>query len=1463
MPTATPARYAVYSLEEDFDYEASGSRSSSHDNLSPPPPPRDDLEDGNDDADEVNGDGDDQSSMEDHIGHHHHHSSNGNSNNNNDHSSDNDNESLTSPSKPDLDNTLDGCSFGDETMHVLMDAELRLSAVPPSSVKHANFGNSNNGRHLESMSATMTGMEAIGEQQPSHFHFKVRTDGSLISDDGFSTGISVGSNSLLRGPMMAAKSARAIAGMEVPAEAGNSNDESFSTAGSLLRGPLMAAKSSMAIDTDMGGGDTISDMMSDNDEINVTHHTEGMDNRQGMTNDSSRIDNEVGSYEMNNDDHDDTPSKARGEFLSARKPMLQNTPSKAREEFLMSVQKPSNRLESSAWAASEKTMNGMVTTTPSAARSEFLAAQSMQGPGGYSMNAHGMNGPRLNDLANDTNGQHGIIDHVGHVSDKSPSSLCENYVVSTQKKPPRSQQNRFQQGGQIQNENSPSAARDNFLTSPQDSVSTMGNRSPSDAYLVLNPRIPASGLGARASRPPALEEGCVSQQQQFQQRLPPSSHPTPSMERRKFFSSPQDSMPSMHSSNVGGDRYVSETPLSNGSRNTTTSTASRKSTILEKVDQFIDDANQNFSTTKNDNGSSLESMIALGEAQMKLAAAAAEETANTNSHHVTPSLPPKRPFLRKGARREPSSLHKMNNNNSNSVTLSTQQRSNANSNNNSLNVVNDPCANTTPSTGNSNNTNSNANNETLSQRKARLARLEKMQEDLMRDYERRQVRKEEARKDRRTGKNVGNETTSRARSSSKGRQRSSSVGRGNSGVAAPGQMPSRARPPSAGRARNAAVVDVVEEQTPSHARRNGGTKGQTPSHARLNSAQKPSQIRARSVPKKSSLIEIAATNEIITPSQARTQSPAKTRSSAEIVDENESSVVEEYYVAEEYDDDDMEHDCIEGREWQDNNNVPDIAVEEKGKLKPSTVKPPRSKPATRPTQQTSTARRSGSAAKLRVGTQRRNPKGSSSKHGAKSKSSSDEDDKKAFEEWKRKEEEQWALIKNMRKRQEAALREAEGERERAKAWASTEKESVKKWAAEQRALIKKDRHKAANAALIASKKANKERHYEEQQEATNAELEELRAAMKKMKMEAEESRKLKEQIRRQERMIHSLKNAKAGGGMAVPATKSKSPGGMTLSKIKSPSAMASSKNVNPSPGSRRALGDCSSKHNAHQHSRKQNDRRKSCDGENVPKKQMSELVVERDVPVVEEKSETDTLTEEPADHWLQQHLSNLNNANNRLGTKIIDEDHRDSNKAKYHHTNQQGAQRKPYNAADYGGNEEQFPTRSLSRPSNQLDPEVPPFVTPPSPSNHASERCVSGGGDGDGGAIDDHQHAPTKSQIFTYKNGTQKEVLPDGTTTISFANGDRKRTYTNEKKGIVVYYYAATKTTQVTHQDGMQTYHFPNKQIENHYTDGRKEITFPDGTSRMVHTDGSCDTTFADGVRVIDYPDGTQRVIQA
>ena len=82
----------------------------------------------------------------------------------------------------------------------------------------------------------------------------------------------------------------------------------------------------------------------------------------------------------------------------------------------------------------------------------------------------------------------------------------------------------------------------------------------------------------------------------------------------------------------------------------------------------------------------------------------------------------------------------------------------------------------------------------------------------------------------------------------------------------------------------------------------------------------------------------------------------------------------------------------------------------------------------------------------------------------------------------------------------------------------------------------------------------------------------------------------------------------------------------------------------------------------------------------------------------------------------------------------------------------------------------------------------------------------------------------------------------------------------NDRSPILAHF---SQTTQVTHQDGKQTYHFPNKQIEDHYVDGTKEISYPDGTKRTIFTDGTTDTTFPDGVRVVDYPDGTQQVHQA
>ena len=193
-------------------------------------------------------------------------------------------------------------------------------------------------------------------------------------------------------------------------------------------------------------------------------------------------------------------------------------------------------------------------------------------------------------------------------------------------------------------------------------------------------------------------------------------------------------------------------------------------------------------------------------------------------------------------------------------------------------------------------------------------------------------------------------------------------------------------------------------------------------------------MRARSVAKKSSPKNVE--EEEITPSHARRSAARRNAPSVESIDDDD-----EYNIAEEYDMD-MDDVCVQGIELQVNENM-DTQVSEQQKSKSN--KPPRSKSATRP-QRISLAQRSGgSAAKQlrggndanattnRSGSAAKQRLGSNSTLGrSKSKSSldADIDDKKAFDEWKRKEGEQWALIKNMRRRQEAALREAEGERER-------------------------------------------------------------------------------------------------------------------------------------------------------------------------------------------------------------------------------------------------------------------------------------------------------------------------------------------------------------------------------------------------------------------------------------------------
>ena len=1356
---------------------------------------------------------------------------------------------------------------GDDTMHLLMDAELRLNASPPTSNTNNNTIDGNNSNRVTGNSNIIDGYSSSLHLLQRIQNFEMMDGGNIDGKHGMNmangtvedttnnnnnndnAANAVNVNTInIGGDQQQLQSQQQVEEDE--------EDGMSSAAESLLRGPIMAAKSVHRLLNQQqyhhhnqnnhnqlkAAVDTPSTVRERNHRMDNANNTPSTMRERNNTSMDDVAGGGVGRdcYNHYNDeavcgdyhDHVDprthlppttlTPQVETPSSMSMSLSLLQ-------KEFVVTTQKRSNR-----------------------------PPQQQQSPstGHLLINQHGV---RVQHEQSSP--------HLGHI-----------------------------QSNNNQNQISPSTARNNFVTSPQDSVSTIGstNMSPSELYgaprghrVGVGVGVSAGGLGGVGVTVGVGGVGGVG-------GVDPPGVTTPTAVIAATARGD-----AMNGTRTGTATSYENHPEvnTNANANTTTPSTLRKLVISPQgsnsqytTNSYGHDGHGGMMMPPNNN--SLEHMIALGEEQMRIAAIEAEQAgvivggvpndnggsstvpvsmSNTNcsinngkntmprsssrsnnhsSTAVVPSKKEKKPFLKRGTRKEPSALHKMMTNATTTTTTpSTQQRTNDTAND----VVqqdaadddgfnNNYAAATTPS----NTTTAAAQQqkqqqpamESLSDRKSRLERLEKMQEDLMKDLQRREARKEEARKDRRLMKQQQQMQMGAHQSKKNVVQRggSGSGSKTPSNTAARDMTPSQARSRSVPRqqqqrgGRNvsndntSAIRRVVNgagvvEMTPSQIRDGLKTKMKkkmprdlTPSQARRDSSssssgvgmdeQTPSQARVRSVVKqnktlpKSHDVMVANDNigEDVMLSQALGSSPT-----VDFVNDYD------FQAEERYDVDGLEDVYVEGEGlMQFNDEDVDVGelVEEHTPKPPTKKQQPRSNSTTRRPRTSSRPRASSAAKQSRNGTtpsaSRRSPpprqgtnrtsKAKSSKN--KNNADNNDNDKLAFEEWKRKEEEQWALIKNMRRRQETALREAEGERERAKAYTASEKESVQKWAAEQRALIKKERHKAANAALLASKKANQERREEsgndfvdeEEHEALKAELERVKLGMKKMKLQAsEETKRMKEHIRRQERTISALRSGKDA---TTPAAKND----------KNPA------NINSSGEPRRALGDCTSKQNTQQQGQrpKSVQRRKSTEAPvlDVSNNNQDEAGVQQEQPVVEDVAAVDTsaLTEDddPTDqqHWLQQRLSKLNDANNRLGAKMTAE----ANEQQQPQLQQQQsaeAQRKPYNAADYGATSENvnYPTQALTGPNHHAD--VPQVVTAVSPAPAATSTAQLNSYH----QRQQRQAPPTasKSQVFTYKNGTQKEVLPDGTTTISFANGDRKRTYANEKKGIVVYYYAATK----------------------------------------------------------------------
>ena len=516
--------------------------------------------------------------------------------------------------------------------------------------------------------------------------------------------------------------------------------------------------------------------------------------------------------------------------------------------------------------------------------------------------------------------------------------------------------------------------------------------------------------------------------------------------------------------------------------------------------------------------------------------------------------------------------------------------------------------------------------------------------------------------------------------------------------------------------------------------------------------------------------------------------------------------------------------------------------------------------------------------------------------------------------------EQWSLLKSMRRRQEAALRDAEQEREAVRSWAMSEKESVTKWSNEQRSLIRKERHRASTAALASHRERQKEEKqqqgaYEELEKSSREEIATLRLTVDKLRTEMEgakskyrmSERKLRDKIKSQGEIIRQLKSeigsppiqvssstrhgATSSGSNATPTVAF----GSTLPREKKQRVFGKKNMTTTSGGTgSRALRD-SYDGNAESeeeekvggHSNDNDDRGISTEevevvivdktpAEVLPPKADSPVPIntaweEEKIPATVEAPRVEDLVEETTEQWMKRLQERHNTLpfgadSGSAGTGVVppisttpapsEKDELLARANQLMSGGSAGGNSVHHSSSGLVGSIQKPLGASLSHHVISTNPLAPLYFGPSAypiaqqtPDPHlVTSTSIEALGSTEG------------KRVVSYSNGTTKETLPDGTTRVCFANGDIKTTYGHQN--VTIYYYAAAETTHTTHPDGLEVFQFANKQTEKHFPDGRKEVYFVDGPVKMINPDGSGETTFPDGVRIVEMANGTKQIIR-
>ena len=395
-------------------------------------------------------------------------------------------------------------------------------------------------------------------------------------------------------------------------------------------------------------------------------------------------------------------------------------------------------------------------------------------------------------------------------------------------------------------------------------------------------------------------------------------------------------------------------------------------------------------------------------------------------------------------------------------------------------------------------------------------------------------------------------------------------------------------------------------------------------------------------------------------------------------------------------------------------------------------------------------------------------------------------------------EEQWQLMKSMRRRQEAALQTAEKEREETNAWAASEKDKVNKWKDNQRSLILKEKQRTMNSAMVSQRKKRHELLEEQAAEAVQfsqkrarAEIDSLKESLNKQRIEADATKsrhrlnekRWKDMISERDKRIQELleemkcikeKNEKVKHEKCELNIKVEEM--MKEKKKRKKKSKTSSKKSEVQIVGEEISQDCESERNEitnkhdfehmiHDHGATEKalphaDQISSHDKE-------SKDVEELDNDVVQIISSNQDLIEQPTEAWLQPRLRSVNvdDAQNEENEELkrthqrIDFTNTATSKDVYYTP----LKERPYDPLKYTNMEE-------SKDTILTQANVPSTGK----MNKAHE----------------HRHA-NGTRVVTYQNGTVKENHLDGTTLVRFANGDIKTSYGNV--GITVYYHSESK----------------------------------------------------------------------